>query len=91
MIQYARRGARRDIVPFTASVAFLAGVLITVLVIPAPGEGPHIAYRPAHASACRVLHAIAHTRRQVAEAVLACEHPDPDVWLGQVNVRTAGR
>lgn len=72
--------------------ALIVGIVYGALLMAwtsAPDYQPVATYDAAHAQACRVLHAIAHTERERAEAVLACEHRNPDAWLGSVNVESA--
>ena len=49
-------------------------------------EAPATTYNAAHANACRALHYAAFNRRATALAVLACEQPQPDLWLGVTTV-----
>lgn len=75
-----------------AMVGIAGGLMLIVLLglFAVPLNPPPIAppFNQTHATACRVLHAIAHTKRQRAEAMLACGHPLPDRWLGELNLAT---
>lgn len=80
--------AQTVVLIYAALLILVFGVGLRIGVDAGALKPPVPVFNPSHAEACRVQHAIAHTAWQRTEATLACLHPAPDQWLGELHLRT---